>query len=109
MHCPRCQAENRNDSKFCGECGARLGPGLDAGSGGASFPTPLAPRPGTLVVGKYQVLAEIGRGGMGVVYKAEDLTLKRWVALQFLPPHLEDAPEFRERFVIEARAAAALS
>jgi serine/threonine protein kinase len=114
MHCPRCQAENRDDSKFCGECGARLGPGLDAGSGGASFTTPLdasplAPRPGTLVVGKYQVLAEIGRGGMGVVYKAEDLTLKRWVALKFLPPGLVDAPESQERFAIEARAAAALS
>jgi serine/threonine protein kinase len=46
---------------------------------------------------------------MGVVYKAEDLTLKRCVALKVLPPHLEDTPEFQQRFVIEAQAAAALS
>ena len=114
MHCPRCQAENRDDSKFCGECGARLGPGPDGGSGGASLTAPLdapslALRPGTLVAGKYKVLDELGHGGMGIVYKAEDLTLKRCVALKFLPPHLEDAPELRERFVIEAQAAAALS
>jgi non-specific serine/threonine protein kinase len=91
-----------------------LGPGPDAGSGGASLTAPLdaaslALRPSTLVAGKYKVLGELGHGGVGVVYKAEDLTLKRCVAPKFLPPHLVDAPEFQERFAIEARAAAALS
>ncbi len=46
---------------------------------------------------------------MGVVYKAEDLTLKRPVALKFLPAHLMNSPELKGRFVIEAQAAAALS
>ncbi|MBE0710768.1 MAG: serine/threonine protein kinase, partial [Candidatus Aminicenantes bacterium] len=46
---------------------------------------------------------------MGVVYKAEDLKLKRCVALKFLPPHFMDSPELKERFLIEAQAAAALS
>ncbi|MBM3305835.1 MAG: hypothetical protein FJY79_07850 [Candidatus Aminicenantes bacterium] len=62
---------------------------------------------GTLVAGKYRVGGEVGRGGIRVVYRAEDLKLKRPVALKFLSPHLMDAPELKERFLIEAQAAAA--
>jgi len=64
---------------------------------------------GTLVAGKYRIVEEVGAGGMGVVYRAEDLRLKRAVALKFLPPHLMDAPGLKERFLVEAQAAAALS
>jgi TolB-like protein/Tfp pilus assembly protein PilF len=62
-----------------------------------------------LIAGKYRIVEEIGRGGMGIVYKAEDIKLKRCIALKFLPPHLMSSPEFKERFLIEAQAAAALS
>jgi serine/threonine protein kinase len=64
---------------------------------------------GRLVAGKYKIIQEIGQGGMGIVYKAEDIKLKRCVALKFLPPHLMNSLELKERFLIEAQAAAALS
>ena len=64
--------------------------------------------PGT-VIGSYQVLDEIGRGGMGVVYLAEDTRLGRRVALKALPSTLAMHPDLRQRLRREARAAATIS
>ncbi len=59
-------------------------------------------------VGPYKITGELGKGGMGVVYAAEDTGLDRKVAIKVLPPHLGHDDEFLKRFVREARAAAKL-
>ena len=71
------------------------------------LPDPPAGRAGEEIAG-YRIIAEIGRGGMGVVYRAEHLHLQRTVALKLLPSALAGDDAFRRRFVREARAAAAL-
>lgn len=59
-------------------------------------------------LGKYHILAEIGRGGMGTVYKAHDTVLDRVVAIKVLAPHLAGNEEFVQRFLHEARSAGRL-
>jgi serine/threonine protein kinase len=59
-------------------------------------------------ISHYRIIDEIGHGGMGVVYLAEDTKLRRTVALKFLPVSLSREPEARDRFIGEAQAASAL-
>jgi serine/threonine protein kinase len=69
----------------------------------------LAPRTGPERIGRYQIIERIGRGAMGLVYRARDEAMGRDVALKVLTADFEDDPDIRVRFLREAEAAARLS
>ena len=60
-------------------------------------------------ISHYKILSKLGEGGMGGVYKAQDTELKREVAIRFLPRHIAASDEERDRFKVEAQAAASLN
>jgi len=100
--CPQCEQEVPSDLSpggLCPRCLLALGL-----TGNARSDNPMIGQN----VGHYTVLQELGRGGMGRVYLAQDTSLDRKVALKFLPEHVEQNPTARLRFLREAKCAAAI-
>jgi len=107
MECPKCHFENPEDSSFCGKCAAPL-PSLEEIS---ATPTKiLAKKPdeltrGTTFAARYEVIEELGKGGMGNVYRVFDKKIQEEVALKLLRPEISSEKKTIERFRNELKVA----
>src|SRR6187549_185746 len=117
MRCPACERDVAETSRYCPDCGFRVDashaptltvamtdrlPSSDA-LDGSQF------TPGTMLAGRYRVVGLLGRGGMGEVYRAEDLKLGQAVALKFLPSQVTHHADRLARFLQEVRLARQVS
>ncbi len=139
MTCPQCGAQIPDGSRYCPGCGSvqssvsqmptQVAPA--SGSGGVPPSTPsqasramstpigrlessvsfagAAFQPGQLLAGRYRIIGLLGRGGMGDVYRADDVELQQAVALKFLGRMYSDRPDMLERFRAEVRNARGVS
>jgi len=106
MDCLKCHTPLPDNSKFCFACGAD-----QTGGSAATTSAELAGLQGRLqriVEGKYKIERMVGKGGMGAVFLAHDLTLDREVAIKVLPPDISQDPKVIQRFQQEAKTAAKL-
>ena len=107
MKCPSCHFDNPSDTRFCGNCGAVL----QASKEIPAMPTEtiIAPKKelttGSTFVSRYQVIEELGKGGMGTVYKVFDSEIKEKIALKLLKPEVAADEETIERFRNEMKLA----
>ncbi len=112
MYCSRCGTQNKDTAKFCDSCGLDLTATTPTGvRGGPSADTPDISEIDMVrqeLSEEYDILEELGRGGMAIVFKATEKQLDREVAIKVLPFSLAFDREFVERFQREARTSAKL-
>ncbi|NIM91614.1 MAG: protein kinase [Candidatus Aminicenantes bacterium] len=104
MKCPKCHSDNPSDSGFCSKCGTQLLPSEEI-----SAPTETLEAAkeeltrGTTFAGRYEIIEELGKGGMGKVYRVEDKKIKEEVALKLIKPDIASDKKTIERFSNELK------
>src|SRR4030043_343388 len=116
VKCPKCHSENPDTLKFCGECGTQLIRGHEPNSHKFGIVSPNLPTAtlqtavreltgGSTFAGRYQIIEELGKGGMGRVYKALDTKINEKIALKLIKPEVASDRETIERFSNELKLA----
>jgi len=105
MKCTKCQFMNPFDTRFCGRCGTRLFSAEDiSATATETLQTPIHElTTGSTFADRYQIIEELGKGGMGRVYKVFDIRTKEKIALKLLKPEISSDEQAIERFANELR------
>ncbi len=111
MKCPHCDHENPANSRFCSHCASPLTPSqTEENSLTQTFDEPPSVlERGRLFAGRYEVIEELGSGGMGKVYKVYDTKIKEVIALKIIRPEIASRPKTLARFREEIRLARKIS
>jgi len=111
MKCPKCRHENPDKTRFCGNCAAPLPNAIEISPAPTETfePPPEELSIGSTFAGRYQVIEELGRGGMGRVYKALDNEVQEKIALKILRPEIASNKKTIQRFRNELKLARRIS
>jgi len=97
IKCPKCQHENPDDTLFCGKCATRL-PSAEKPQVTETLETPKEELTrGTTLANRYEIIEELGKGGMGRVYRVEDTKLEQEIALKLIKPEIAKDKKTIER------------
>lgn len=111
MECPKCHFDNPSDSGFCNKCGTQISSAEEVGSPlTETIQIPIKElTPGSIFAKRYQIIEELGKGGMGRVYKVLDKEIGEKVALKLLNPEIGADNKTIERFRNELKTARQIS
>jgi serine/threonine protein kinase/Flp pilus assembly protein TadD len=99
MKCPKCNFENPDTQSFCGNCGTQLIPPKNIPAQTRTIETPFQELSrGSLFANRYEIIEELGTGGMGKVYRVEDTKAKEEIALKLIKPEIAADKKTIDRF-----------